>query len=130
MIPIRRLGVGRHLSLADKNVMKAWFFYISHDEIVAVADDLLERHGDDAQDEALRLADVGRRIGSRRNSSMYRRAAQHLAGDCRPGAGARDQRAWLARIERGVREFGAPRVPTEQAAPSGLRDDQSGRPML
>ena len=101
--------------------MKTRFFTISHEEIVAVADDLLERHGEDARDEALRLADVGRRIGSRRNSSIYRRAAKHLAGDPGP-AMAPSVRAWLGRIRETVREFGAPRVTAHE---TGFRATKS-----
>jgi len=97
------------LSPENEFLMKSWFFSISRDEILAVAEDLLERHGEDAQDEALRLADVGRRIGSRRHSKIYRRAARHLAGKAAPAIDPQ-VRAWLDRIGDSVRAFGAPRV--------------------
>lgn len=62
-------------------VMNFWSFYISQSEIETAALDLIERHGEGAREEAIRLADVGRRLDSARNSAIFRRAARYLASD-------------------------------------------------
>ncbi len=59
--------------------MSFWWFYISQNEIEAAALDLIERQGEGAREEAIRLADVGRRLGSERNSAIFRRAARYIA---------------------------------------------------
>jgi hypothetical protein len=91
--------------------MNSWFFRISPTEIDDVAQHLLARHGAGARDEAIRLADVGRRIGSRRNSRMFRLAAQRLDGERGPAVHARGKTDWLARIKASIAEFGAPLTP-------------------
>jgi hypothetical protein len=69
------------INLWTDRVMKFWWFYISQTEIETAAHDLIERHGEGAREEAIRLADVGRRLGSRRNSALFRRAARYLASE-------------------------------------------------
>ncbi|MCW2286123.1 hypothetical protein M2323_003960 [Rhodoblastus acidophilus] len=91
--------------------MNSWFPSISPAEIDNVAQDLVARHGAGAREEALRLAEVGRRIGSRRNSKIFRLAAQRLAGEDRPSAPDAASGNWLARIKAGIAEFGAPLTP-------------------
>jgi hypothetical protein len=99
--------------------MRSWFFFTSQDEVDVAALDLLERHGADALDEAVRLADVGRRIGSHRNGEIFHRVAQRLAVECIPvSAKASAQRAWLAKLKESVAEFGAPRVAADDTTPS------------
>ena len=58
--------------------MSFWSFYISKNEIKAAALDLIQRHGEGAREEAIRLTDVGRRLGSARNSAIFRRAARYI----------------------------------------------------
>ena len=99
--------------------MRSWFFFISQDEIEAAVLDLMERHGAGARDEAIRLADVGRRIGSHRNSKIFRRAAQRLADECiQNSAKPPSQRAWLAK----VKAFGAPLIAADGTTPSTPTD--------
>jgi hypothetical protein len=66
---------------------------------------LVERHGDAAREEAERLADVGRRLGSWRNSALFRRAARALGeqGGAPSGPVAR---SWLDAL----RDYGRARV--------------------
>jgi hypothetical protein len=93
--------------------MKRWFFRISEDEIDNAVLDLIERHGaQGARDEALRLADVGRRIGSARNSSIFLLAAHRIGAE--QGMIPADTPPPMSRKEKiiaYVAEFGAPRVP-------------------
>jgi hypothetical protein len=96
---------------ADRVIMNGWFFRISPTEIDDAARDLLARHGEGARDEAVRLADVGRRIGSRRNSEIFRLAAQRLSGRDDPAVHATENGSWLTRIKTGIAEFGAPLTP-------------------
>ncbi|MBB4200267.1 hypothetical protein GGD83_004096 [Rhodoblastus sphagnicola] len=97
----------------DLLVMKRWFLRISEDEIDAAVLHLIEQHGPDgARDEALRLADVGRRIGSAKNSAIFLRAAQRIAVE--QGMTASETpppRSWVKKLSVFVAEFGAPRVP-------------------
>jgi len=97
--------------------MKPWFFRISQDEIIAVAEGLFERHGEGAHAEARRLADVGRRMGARRNSKLFRCAAQRLADDGRPVIAPSPPTAWLAKVRESVARFGAPRIAADEKAP-------------
>ncbi|MBB4200265.1 hypothetical protein GGD83_004726 [Rhodoblastus sphagnicola] len=93
--------------------MKRWFPKISEDEIDAAVLYLIEQHGlDGARDEALRLADVGQRIGSAKNSAIFLRAAQRIA--VTQGMTASETQPPRSRVEKlsaFVAEFGAPRVP-------------------
>jgi hypothetical protein len=95
--------------------MKRWFLRISEDEINVAVLDLIARHGvAAARDEALRLADVGRRIGSARNSAIFLRAAHRIAAE--QGMIPADAPAPMSRAEKivaSVATFGAPRVPPE-----------------
>jgi len=100
-------------SLPDRFAMKRWFFRISDDEIAAAAADLIDRHGaDGARDEALRLADVARRIGSERNRAIFLHAAQRIAVglgvDVTAAPAPMSRRAKIFAL---VAEFGAPRTP-------------------
>jgi hypothetical protein len=74
---------------------------ITQDEIEDAVRFLVERHGEGAGEEALRLAEVGRRLGSRRNSALFRRAAKVLGG----GESAPAE-SWRAAL----REFGRARI--------------------
>lgn len=58
--------------------MKFVWFGARADEIKAAADDLIVRHGADAYVEALRLADVARRMRAPKNKMLYRRVAHHI----------------------------------------------------
>jgi hypothetical protein len=95
----------------DGIVMNTWFLRISPAEIDDATQSLLARHGEGARDEAVRLAEVGRRIGSRRNSKIFRLAARRLSGDGAPVTDAAETGNWLARIKAGIAEFGAPLIP-------------------
>lgn len=104
--------------------MRSWFFFISQDEIEAAALDLMARHGVDARDEAIRLAGVGRRIGSHRNSKIFRRAAQHIAAGCPSmAANTRVPRPWLAKVMELVAEFSTPRIAADETTPSRPTDE-------
>ena len=59
--------------------MRFWSFNISQNEIETAALDLIELHGEGAREEAIRLADVERRLGAARNSALFRHAARFLA---------------------------------------------------
>jgi hypothetical protein len=94
--------------------MSFWSFYISNNEIKAAALDLIERHGEGAREEAIRLADVGRRLGSRRNSAIFRRAARYLAAGHMTGAKAAPKHETRSgKIADLLGEFGSPRVAVE-----------------
>ena len=82
---------------------------ITPEEVEDAVRFLVERHGPEARQEAERLAEVGRRLGSRRNSALFRRAAQALAPASaqalqqpgpRPGS-------W----RDALRDYGRPRIP-------------------
>ena len=89
--------------------MKFWWFDISQAEIETFARDLIERHGDGAREEAIRLADVGRRIGSSRNSAIYRRSARYLASEEMTGIGGAPKRETpMGKIANLFVEFGSP----------------------
>jgi hypothetical protein len=91
--------------------MSFWSFYISKNEIEAAALDLIERHGEGAREEAIRLADVGRRLGSARNSAIFRRAARYIASERATTATRVPMSAGrLTKIVEAVVEFGRPRV--------------------
>ena len=91
--------------------MSFWSVYISKYEIKAAALDLVERHGEGAREEAIRLADVGRRVGSTRNSAIFRRAARHLAaGKMTRVKAAPDHETRVRKIADLLAEFGSPRV--------------------
>lgn len=98
--------------------MKRWFFRISEDEIDAAVRHLIDHHGvEGARDEALRLADVGRRIGSAKNSAIFLRAARRLAIKRETPTGeARPPRSRLEAFSALVAEFGAPRMPLDEFA--------------
>ena len=91
--------------------MSFWSFYISKNEIKAAAFDLIERHGEGAREEAIRLAEVGRRLGSKRNSAILRRAARYIATGkmTRVEAGPDHKTRW-EKIAILLAEFGSPRV--------------------
>ena len=94
--------------------MSFWSFYISKNEIEAAASDLIERHGEGAREEAIRLADVGRRLGSKRNSAILRRAARYLAsGKMTRVKSAPDHETRLGKIADLLAEFGSPLVADE-----------------
>ncbi len=50
----------------------------SHEEIEAVAHDMIARHGLEAYEEAIRLSEVARFLGSSKNNKLYRLAAHHI----------------------------------------------------
>jgi hypothetical protein len=91
-----------------------FFRSIPQDEVKDVVRFLVERHGDDARAEAERLAEVGRRLGSWRNSKVFRLAALALSGQGggapKSGAPQRQQapRSW----RDALREYGRPRIET------------------
>jgi hypothetical protein len=94
--------------------MSFWSFYISKNEIKAAALDLIERHGEDAHEEAIRLAEVGRRLGSKRNSAILRRAARYIAREQRITAKRVPKRETrLGKIADLLSQFGSPRVADE-----------------
>ncbi|PPQ36253.1 hypothetical protein [Rhodoblastus acidophilus] len=109
----------------DPAVMKNWFFRISNNEIDAAVLHLLEHHGlEGARDEALRLADVGRRIGSARNSAIFLRAARRIGvTQGRPTAEAQTPRSRLKTLSALVAEFGAPRTPLDARSPETAERD-------
>jgi len=96
--------------------MSFWSFYISKNEIEAAALDLIERHGEDAREEAIRLADVGRRVGSTRNSAIFRRAARYIASEQMIGVSVLPMSRAVGKIVEMVVEFGSPRVADETEA--------------
>ena len=51
----------------------------AREEVAAAAADLLERFGDEALDEAVRLEQVCAEIRSPRNQRLYRRAAREIS---------------------------------------------------
>ncbi|MCW2318586.1 hypothetical protein M2322_004155 [Rhodoblastus acidophilus] len=104
--------------------MKRWFFKISEDEIDAAVLHLIDNHGlAGARDEALRLADVGQRIGSTKNRVIFLRAAQRIAmKQGMPRGEPQPLRSRLKTFAALVAEFGAPRVPLED--PSQETDER------
>jgi len=102
----------------DSVVMKRWFFRISEDEIDAAVLHLIDHHGlEGARDEALRLSDVGRRIGSMKNSAIFLRAAQRIA--VKRGLPMDDVQPPRSRFEAFaafIADFGAPRIPFDEFA--------------
>jgi hypothetical protein len=94
--------------------MRFWPFYISQIEIETAAHDLIERHGEDAHDEAIRLADVGRRFGAARNSAIFRRAARVIVSEQMMAATRVPTDAGrLGKITKLLIKFGSPRVAIE-----------------
>jgi hypothetical protein len=55
-----------------------FYAHITREDVEDAVRFLVETHGLQARQEAERLAEVGRRLGSRRNSALFRRAAQVL----------------------------------------------------
>lgn len=97
--------------------MSVWSSYISQAEIETAARFLIEHHGDGAREEAIRLADIGRRLGSARNSALFRRAARYLASEHMTGAKAAPMSARrLGKIADLLFKFGSPRVAGETEA--------------
>ena len=97
--------------------MSFWSFYISKNEIEIVALDLIERHGESAREEAIRLADVGRRLGSKRNSAIFRRSARYLASQQMTTAtGLPVSTARSGNVADPLTEFASPRVAVETEA--------------
>ncbi len=97
--------------------MSFWSFYISKNEIEEAALDLIERHGEGAREEAIRLADVGRRIGSARNSAIFRRAARYIeSGHTTTATRVPMSAGRLGKIVGVLVEFGRPRVAVEPKA--------------
>jgi hypothetical protein len=115
------LEIGSSLELVINSrtdtVMSFWSSYISQNEIETAALDLIERHGEGAHEEAIRLADVARRIGSTRNSAIFRRAARYLASEHMTAATRLPMNAGrMGKIVEVVVQFGRPRVPVEPKA--------------
>ena len=93
--------------------MNFWSFNIAQNEIETAALDLIERHGDGAREEAIRLADVGRRLGSARHSAIFRRAARYIASGHMTAATRVPMSAGLGKIADLLAEFGSRRVAVE-----------------
>ena len=101
------------LSIHEQDpVTSFWSFYIFKNEIKAAAHDLIERHGESAREEANRLAEVGRRLGSKRNSAILRRAARYIATGKMARVGP-DHETRVGKITNLLAEFGSPRVADE-----------------
>jgi hypothetical protein len=58
--------------------MRLPFIGPPEDEIVAIATDLIVRHGVQAHDEALYLVEVAAHIGANKNRQLYLRAAREI----------------------------------------------------
>jgi hypothetical protein len=78
---------------------------ITPEEVEDAVRFLVENHGPEARQEAERLAEVGRRLGSRRNSALFRRAAQVLARA--PQQPTPRHGSW----RDALRGYGRPRIP-------------------
>lgn len=76
--------------------MNIRWFAPTEDEIEAVALHLVSRHGADAPEEALRLAEAYRSIGASKNARLYRLAARKCAVSLAHGARTANGRSFRA----------------------------------
>ena len=97
--------------------MSFWSFYISKNEIEIVAHDLIERHGESAREEAIRLAMLGVALALQETSRKFRRAARYIASQQMTTAtGLPVSAARSGIVVDPLAEFASPRVAVETEA--------------